>query len=295
VFTEAKASATIAYAYRPWIRFVFPKQCHHNVVRWSRFGLVELTASHPNQRGSTMRYTARSLGRLAFAVLVVVCSAAGATAQSLTVTASAGAASPNPTCVNQQITSALSASVSNPPTAPYPCTLQAPTWSWSIVSVQYSTDGTSWSSTGTGGVWINHPDPASPNATLIGQFSQGGYYQITVQATVTYTDYPCYDVWSASGTASVTMTAVSVSFSPDPVSVPIGGTATVTATVIPSSVTLSYDTADDGVAIVQSVSGTTITLFGQGLGEGGAGTTQIRGKLGTCICGTGEVTTFCPN
>jgi hypothetical protein len=240
-----------------------------------------------------MRYSARSLGslgRLAFAVLVVVGSAAGATGQSLTVTASAGASSPNPTCVNQEITSALSASVSNPPTPPYGCTLQGPTWSWSIVSVQYSTDGTSWSSTDTGGVWINQPDPSSPNATLSGQFSQGGYYQITVQATATYTDSPCNDVWSASGTTSATMTAASVTFSPDPVSVPSGGTATVTATVIPSNVTLSYDTADEGIAIVQSVNGSTLTLFGQG----GAGSTQVRGSLGACICGQGGITTFCP-
>jgi uncharacterized protein YjdB len=163
------------------------------------------------------------------------------------------------------------------------------------VSAQYSTDGTSWSSTGTAGVWIDHPDPYSSAATLYDQFSQAGYYQITVEATATYTNSPCEDVWSASGTASVTMTAVSVSFSPDPVSVTVGQTATVTATVIPSGVTLSYDTADDGVAIVQSVSGTVITLFGQGLGEGGMGTTQIRGKLGECICGQGGVLSICPD
>jgi hypothetical protein len=239
-----------------------------------------------------MWYSARSLGRLAFSLLVVACTAAGAAGQTLTVYASAGAPSPNPTCVNQTIATPLSASVSNPSTS-QGCTLQTPNWFWVIISVEYSTDGTSWSPTGEGSVWIDQPDPSSSAATLYGTFSQGGYYRVTVQASVTITD-SCNNVWSGSGTTSVIMIAASVSFSPDPVSIAVEGTATVTATVIPSSVSLTYTTADDGIAIVTDVSGSTVTLFGQGLGQDGSGTTQVLGNLGGCTCGQGGVQTFCP-
>jgi hypothetical protein len=79
-----------------------------------------------------MRYSARGLGRFAFSLFAVLCSAAGAAGQSMTVSASAGAPSPNPACVGQQITSSLSASVSNPPpgpTSPFNCPLNGPVWS----------------------------------------------------------------------------------------------------------------------------------------------------------------------
>jgi hypothetical protein len=138
---------------------------------------------------------------------------------SITVTASAGSPDPSPGCVGATATSSLSASATSP-TPPYGCELVDTQWSWDVQTVQFSSDGTTWAgSPGGDSESVSQPDPTSADATLSASFTQAGYWKITLAATVTYTD-SCGNTWSGTGTTTVSLTAVSVAFSPDPAAIP---------------------------------------------------------------------------
>jgi hypothetical protein len=64
----------------------------------------------------------------------------GEAVQGIVVVASAG--TPSPGCLGDSTSTALTASVQNPPTSQ--CTINGPTWWWTIQSVQYSTDNSTW-------------------------------------------------------------------------------------------------------------------------------------------------------
>jgi hypothetical protein len=113
------------------------------------------------------------------------------------VSAEAGAASPNPVASGQPAAASLNATVTSSPTSPPYCTLNAPTWSWSV-------DG------GTAGVVINQPDPSSPAATLTATFTSPGTYTVSATVTATWTD-SCGDQTSASSdTGPIIFTVVGV-------------------------------------------------------------------------------------
>ncbi len=124
----------------------------------------------------------------------------------LYVTASSGSPAPYPAAINDLIACPLSATASNLPSPPYPCTLNPPTWSWTVVGVQYSPDGTNWSSSPGGDAeWIVQPSSSDPTATLYSTFTDndndGGYWNIACLASVTYTDN-CGDFWTAFATTT---------------------------------------------------------------------------------------------
>jgi hypothetical protein len=167
----------------------------------------------------------------------------------------------------------------NPPTAPYPCTLQGPTWSWVVGTVeQASNPNGPWTSASSGySIWINQPSSSSPNATIYATFTVAAFWRFTATATATYTDSPCTDIWSASGTtADIYVTAVDVSFSPNPVFACVNcSPASLTATVTPAAAAslVTFTTADSTVA---TVSGTAPNLSVTGVGTG---TTQVQAQL----------------
>jgi hypothetical protein len=169
----------------------------------------------------------------------------------------------------------------NPPTAPYPCTLQGPSWSWVVGKVEQSSNPNGpWTAASSGySIWINQPSSSSPNATIYATFSVAAFWRFTAIATATYTDSPCTDIWSASGeTGYIYVTAVDVSFSPDPVFVCACSScspASLTATVTPSAAAslVSFTTANSSVA---TVSGTAPNLSVTGVGTG---TTQVQAQL----------------
>jgi hypothetical protein len=147
------------------------------------------------------------------AVAFAACLLAPEVSLAQTVTASSQTPSPSPGFAGQPISTSLSAKDTNPPSPPYGCTLGAASWSWKIVTVQYSTDGVSWgSSPGGDSEAITQKLSTSPDATLSATFPAGvpGYWNVSCQATVTYTDSPCADKWSASGSTTSSMTAVTV-------------------------------------------------------------------------------------
>jgi hypothetical protein len=71
----------------------------------------------------------------------------------------------------------------------------------------------------------------------------------------------------------------------DPVTIMVGATGTVNATVTPTGVTLTYNTVDPTIALVTGTSGTTVTLTAGST----AGNTQLQGVLDGCSCGQGAV------
>ncbi len=136
--------------------------------------------------------------------------------QALNVTASASDLSPqwvpvpdvdpqNPTIAS----TALGATVNNPPTAPYPCTMLNPTWNWSIGTVQYSADGSNYSPGDAGAytAWIVQPDPHSSAATLYVRYFSGGYWYFPCVVNVVYYD-SCDDSWRGTATVSAKGTSV---------------------------------------------------------------------------------------
>jgi Bacterial Ig-like domain (group 2) len=88
--------------------------------------------------------------------------------------------------------------------------------------------------------------------------------------------------------AQASVTVVSVTFSPSPVYVTVGGTASLTATVQPPSAAslVSFTVDDSGIA---SVSGSAPSLTVNGLTEGD---TFIQANVGSVACATVTVTVF---
>lgn len=114
---------------------------------------------------------------------------------------------------------------------------------------------------------------------------------VDVNLTVTDNDSACCSLYGTtcddkSDSIMYTVVAVKVEFLPDLLYVCKGGTASLTATVTPSSASsqVDFDTAAPSIA---TVSGSAPNLTVHGVS---AGTTQVRAKLGDCVCETAEVT-----
>jgi len=119
----------------------------------------------------------------------------------------------------------------------------------------------------------------------------GAVGPVDVNLTVTDNDSACCSSYGTtcddkSDSIMYTVVAVKVEFSPDPLYVCKGGTASLTATVTPSSASsqVDFDTAAPSIA---TVSGSAPSLTVNGVSSG---TTQVRAKLGDCVCETADVT-----
>jgi hypothetical protein len=147
-----------------------------------------------------------------FLLLAAVMLTNGAFAQgTLNVVAASNPTTPPPiaVAVGGQSSVTLSASVTNPPTAPYGCTLQTPTWTWQISSVQLNgapAPNNSYS------LLLSQSSMYSSYASLSCTFNQPGNWSVAATATVTYTD-TCNDTWTGKGTVTVSFTANSGSIS----------------------------------------------------------------------------------
>jgi len=69
-------------------------------------------------------------------------------------------------------------------------TLQPPTgnWEWTVLKVEYSDDGVTYTQGGVSDVFI--PSPYSATATVDATFFQGAYWRVTCQATVGFSETP---------------------------------------------------------------------------------------------------------
>jgi hypothetical protein len=123
----------------------------------------------------------------------------------LNVLPASGTPSPLPACVGDTIGTVLTGTVTNPPTASYPCVLNKPVWVWSKVSVQYSPDNNTWSESPGGDMeMISQPDTDYAGADLTASFNTGGYWKVTLQLSLSYSD-SCGNTWSGSGTLTIAM------------------------------------------------------------------------------------------
>jgi hypothetical protein len=84
------------------------------------------------------------------------------------------------------------------------------------------------------------------------QFSQPGVWTFLVQGTATYTDSPCTDTWTGTGTLSYQVLVVSVQMTPNPAYVGLGGTLSLTPNVEPpdAMLQLNFQVADSSVATI---------------------------------------------
>jgi hypothetical protein len=176
---------------------------------------------------------------------------------------SATNATPNPALMQEQVSSSLSATVMNPPTAPYGCQVGSPTWAWFILSVQLN-GGT----VQTGYNLTLNSSTTSPNATLTGTFTSAGSWSVNMKVTVQYTDSPCSDTWGDQRTITVPVTVLDVEVMPNPVVVPLNQTTQATVTTYPagfeSGVTMSAE--DPSIAQV-SGSSPDFTITGLSVGS----------------------------
>src|SRR5262249_50983125 len=195
--------------------------------------------------------------RLAAVCILWQATAAFSAAQSsgLTVTATAGAPSASPVPVGVEITATLTATADNVPASTSYCQVGPPTWFWGY-QVEFATTPGQWGSPPPGAqVSIDPPPSQNPSVTkLHATFPKAGYWRITaVKATVMYYD-SCGNTWTASGTANdVEVTVVSVTISPNPIYVSVGGSALPTVTVTPAGAAgaVSFDTSDSSIATVE--------------------------------------------
>ena len=112
----------------------------------------------------------------------------------LPVTASHGSFSPHPVAVGEDSFAALSASTQSP-SGTTGCSLSGPSWSWSIVSTEYSVDDTSYAPATPNYVYIDHPNPGSASATAVLNAPTGGYWKVTCRATVSFSNN-CGSCWT---------------------------------------------------------------------------------------------------
>jgi hypothetical protein len=172
------------------------------------------------------------------------------------------------------VTANLFATVSGQPTiGRYPNSDLTATWSWSVVDVEFSSDGgNDPTSVWPGGcsLSINQSLPSTPDAILTASFPTGGIWTITVSATVTFTDGSGNTVASASG--NVTLADISVqwpglSLSSAKSAICAGGIQTdphqtsVTATVLDSQgnpqpgVLVIFDTSEGALSASSATTG----------------------------------------
>jgi hypothetical protein len=211
----------------------------------------------------------------------------------LSVVVRAGAADPQPAGVGQVVRVALQGQVVNPPVRPSSaCVVRGPYWSWWVQEVRYrSSLGEGWGASPGSVSWQVQPVAGSPGqAVLLLTCPQGGYWQVTVAVQVEYEDPPCSDQWQGTGTATLELMVVSVTFWPQPIIVPVGQWASVQAVVTPVEAAgqVSYNTVDRSIAIVSSERDSNGFLAVTGVGPG---TTSIQGiwSANGVVCGTGEV------
>ncbi|HEY7154343.1 MAG TPA: hypothetical protein VH575_10335 [Gemmataceae bacterium] len=117
------------------------------------------------------------------------------------VTATAGPASPNPVASGQQppATSALNATATPPTIGGEGCTLNAPTYSWSLDAGAPA------------GVYIDQYDGEfSPAATLVAPFTAPDTYTVSATVTATWTDSCGNSTSATSDTGPITFTVVGV-------------------------------------------------------------------------------------
>jgi len=164
-------------------------------------------------------------------------------------------ASPNPVCVGCSVT--LDGSGSSDPDPDGWIT----DWEWDFDA----SDGVDWE------------DPDATGEEVATSYSAADSYTVTLRVT---------DDDGATDTDTCTVTVFEVLLSPDPLYVCEGGTASLTATVTPDSASsqVDFDTAAPSIA---TVSGSAPNLTVHGVS---AGTTQVRAKLGDCVCETADVT-----
>lgn len=109
-------------------------------------------------------------------------------------------------------TASLSASIPNPPTPPYNCTLNSPTWEWGYgaSNVQYSADNITWTTPPANGysTMIVAPSSSSSTATLKVWYYIGGYWKFPCTVQVTLSDAPCGDYWIGNAVAVANGTSV---------------------------------------------------------------------------------------
>jgi hypothetical protein len=209
----------------------------------------------------------------------------------LSVVVRAGAADPQPAGVGQVVRVALQGQVVNPPVRPSSaCVVRGPYWSWWVQEVRYrSSLGEAWGASPGSVSWQVQPVAGSPGqAVLLLTCPQGGYWQVTVAVQVEYEDPPCSDQWQGTGTATLELMVVSVTFWPQPVVTVVGSWASCQALLIPieAASQVSYTTADNHIATVAVTSPDYLTVTGMA-----TGTTQLLGILAGSndICGSGEV------
>src|SRR5262249_53765074 len=118
--------------------------------------------------------------------------------------------------------------------------------------------------------------------TLTAFFPKAGDYTINVRA---YVSYDGGFTWSDPGTTTVSVIAITVSFSTDPINVAVGGTATLTASVAPADGTpyVTFATADTSIA---TVSGNASALAVHGVS---AGQTQLQALVNGQVCAMATV------
>jgi hypothetical protein len=138
----------------------------------------------------------------------------------LSVVVRAGAADPQPAGVGQVVRVPVQGQVVNPPVRPSSaCVVRGPYWSWWVQEVRYrSSLGEAWGAPPGSVSWQVQPVAGSPGqAVLLLRCPQGGYWQVTVAAQVEYEDPPCSDQWQGTGTATLELMVVSVTFWPQPI------------------------------------------------------------------------------
>lgn len=105
---------------------------------------------------------------------------------------------PAPGCIPETQWHTQTASLSASEDAQCECSEEDPTWSWSIVKVQYrANEEDPWQDQYLGCyyalsyVGICHPDPTSSSATIVSAFPTAGYWRVGVQATYSWRNYMC--------------------------------------------------------------------------------------------------------
>jgi hypothetical protein len=169
---------------------------------------------------------------------------------------------PGPVAAGDNTMYPLTARLYNPPQADYSGPVLGPYWQWWVVGVSYSTDGSSWgtppaSATYSASVTVNSPPPADTNtsaATLTASFSQAGFWLVTVEVDVSFTDSTGAVIIDATCTQDVVFSVVNpgLSVTASPTSVCAGAVST---TVHQSSLQVLWTDASGN-----PLSGQTVTL-----------------------------------
>jgi hypothetical protein len=197
----------------------------------------------------------------------------------LSVVVRAGAADPQPAGVGQVVRVALQGQVVNPPVRPSSaCVVRGPYWSWWVQEVRYrSSLGEAWGASPGSVSWQVQPVAGSPGqAVLLLTCPQGGYWQVTVAVQVEYEDPPCSDQWQGTGTATLELMVVSVTFWPQPVLTLVGQTVFLRAAVTPQEVasTVTFTITDPSVAALSGTDPANFQITGLAVGS-----TEVIGSL----------------